>query len=137
MTAKAQKKAPSKVAPKTAPQKTVVKTAAKTAPQKFGAVPDLDDDDFEVIQTGTLNPFVDWKQTPVIEGVVSNPRQVTGGQYGAQDVVDVGDYTVGLVSALANLPDHVGEYVRITCEGMVTTKKGNNCYAFTIQRKKQ
>lgn len=121
------KKAPAP-APKNAPQKTT-----KTAKQ---APPVIDDDDFEVIQTADLKPFVDWDETPVIEGVVANPRQVTGGKYGAQDVVDVGDYTVGLVAALQNLGDHVGEYVRITCAGLRETKKGNHAYAFTVQRRK-
>lgn len=97
--------------------------------------PVIDDDDFEVVQTADLKPFVDWEATPVIEGVVSNMRQVTG-QYGAQDVVDVGDHTVGLVAALVNLPKYEGEYIRITCAGMRETKKGNHAYAFTVQRKK-
>ncbi|MDD5348504.1 MAG: hypothetical protein PHT59_07815 [Candidatus Omnitrophica bacterium] len=121
------KKAPAP-APKTVSKKT-------TAPVRKAAPAVVDDDDFEVIQTADLKPFADWSTTPMIEGVVQNPRQVTG-QYGAQDVVDVGAYTVGLVAALSNLTDHVGEYIRITCEGKRETKKGNHAYAFTIQRKK-
>ena len=102
-------------------------TAKKTQTQQ-----PVNDDGFRVVKSADLKPFVDWEETPQIEGVVSNHRTIKGGKFGEQEAVDVGEYSVGLTSALVSLPDHDGEYVRLRYEGETTTKKGNTVKRFTI-----
>jgi len=90
---------------------------------------------FEIVQTSELKPFVDWTKTPIIEGKVGNFREIDG-EYGMQDVCDVGDYSVGIVTTLKSLSKYEGEYLRIKYEGMKASKDGRQFKAFVILRRK-
>lgn len=120
-----------KTSPKKAPAASTSGIAPKTNPQR-AALDAIKNDGFHVVKKAKLSPFIDWDEQPVIEGIVSNFRTVTGGKFGDQDVVDVGDYSVGLTASLVSLPDHDGEYIRIIYEGDEQTKKGNTVKTFTI-----
>ena len=125
MTAKKQtspKKAPAASTSGIVPKKNPTRTFEKN----------VDNNGFHVVKKAHLSPFVVWEDEPVIEGIVSSFRTVKGGKFGDQDVVDVGDYSVGLTASLVSLPDHDGEYVRVIYEGDEPTKKGNVVKTFTI-----
>jgi len=92
----------------------------------------MSDDGFKIVRTSELKPFVNWDETPTIEGNVSNFRTIKGGKYGDQDAVDVGEYSVGLTAALISLPEYEGKYIRIRYEGEGETKKGNKVKKFTV-----
>jgi hypothetical protein len=125
-------------AKKTAPKKAPVKTAP-VSEKKMNLdnrkIPADNDDGFRVVKKAHLSPFVDWDETPVIEGLVSNFRTVKGGKFGDQDVIDVGENSVGITAGLVALPDYDGKYIRIRYEGEEETKKGNTVKLFTILEK--
>lgn len=89
------------------------------------------DDGFHVVQSSELKPFVDWNETPAIEGVCGNFRIVKG-EFGDQEVCDVGEFSVGMSTTLHNLPKYNGEYLRIRYEGMQESKGGRTFKSFTI-----
>jgi hypothetical protein len=105
--------------------------ATKKQPQQA----EFTEDGFEIVQTSELKPFVDWSKTPIIEGKVGNFREIDG-EYGMQDVCDVGDYSVGIVTTLKSLSKYEGDYLRIKYEGMKASKDGRQFKAFVILRRK-
>ncbi len=120
---------------KTATKKTPASNQSGNEPKKNPqrqALDNINNDGFRVVKKAKLAPFVDWDETPMIEGVVTNYRTIKGGKFGDQDAVDVGEHSVGLTASLITLPDHEGEYVRIIYEGEEITKKGNTVKTFTI-----
>jgi hypothetical protein len=126
---------------------TAKKTATKKAPAKNAPVeekkmnldnrkiPADSDDGFRIVKKAHLSPFVDWEEEPVVEGIVSNFRTVKGGKFGDQDVIDVGEHSIGITAGLVSLPDYDGKYVRIRYEGVEETKKGNTVKLFTVLEK--
>jgi hypothetical protein len=91
---------------------------------------------FEKIEIASNKPFVDWDKTPEIEGLVSNHRELKG-DYGTQEIIDVGDWSVNILSALKGLPRFENEYLKIKYLGMQDNKKGTRKFkAFEIFRRK-
>jgi len=89
---------------------------------------------FEKVESQN-KPFVDWDQTKEIEGVVSNVREMKG-DYGTQEICDVGDFSVNITAALSGVPRLKGEYLKIVYLGMQESKKGRQFKAFDIFRRK-
>ena len=106
--------------------------AKKNSPQKNVPAPE---EEWDLVKPADLKPFVDWSKTPEIEGLVSNFR-ILEGEYGVQDVIDVGEYSVGITTALRALTNLSGAYVKITYEGMEESSKGRQFKNFTILRRK-
>lgn len=96
----------------------------------------LADDGYEIVKPADLKPFVDWSKTPEIEGIVSNLREIDG-EFGVQEVVDVGEYSVGITTALRSLTKNDGEYLKIRFEGLEESSKGRQFKNFTILRRKE
>jgi hypothetical protein len=91
---------------------------------------------FEKIEQPTNKPFIDWDKTPEIEGKIENIREIKS-DYGAQEVCDIGDWTVNISAALKSLPRYEGEYLKIKYLGMQENKKGTRTFrAFEIYRRK-
>ena len=93
------------------------------------------EDGFEIVQTSELKPFVDWTKTPIIEGKVGNFREIDG-EYGKQDVCDVGNYSVGITTTLTSLSKYEGDFLRIKYDGLKNSKDGRQFKAFVILRRK-
>lgn len=91
----------------------------------------ISDDGFTKVQSSELKPFVDWNEIPIIEGICNNFRIVKG-DFGDQEVCDVGDHSVGITTALHNLTKYDGQYLRIKYEGMLQSKKGRDFKSFTV-----
>lgn len=89
---------------------------------------------FEKIET-SINPFVNWNETKEIEGIVSNVREIDG-EFGPQEICDVGKFSVNITTALRSLPRYEGEYIKIVYLGMCESKKGRSFKAFDIFRRK-
>ena len=87
-------------------------------------------------ETVNQKPF--WKpetEGTQIEGIVSHLREVPG-QFGVQEVIDVGEFSVGISAGLGPLPAYEGKYVRITYQGFDKSKKGRDFKKFLIEVRK-
>jgi hypothetical protein len=87
-------------------------------------------------ETVNQKPF--WKpetEGAQVEGIVTHLREVPG-QYGVQEVIDVGEFSVGISAGLNPLPAYEGRYVRITYQGFDKSKKGRDFKKFLIEVKK-
>jgi hypothetical protein len=90
-------------------------------------------DEWEIVNQ---KPF--WKpesESAQIEGVVTHTREVPG-EFGVQQVVDVGEFSVGISAGLNALPAYEGRYVRITYQGFDKSKKGRDFKKFLIEVRK-
>ena len=96
----------------------------------------LTEDGFEIVSSGEIKPFIDWEDTPILEGTVGMPRQIATIN-GTQDVVTVGDYTVGISAGLRDLPFLQGRYVRIKFLGRVELMNGRTFKKFTVLARKE
>lgn len=94
------------------------------------------DDGYEIVKPAALKPFINWEKQPEIEGIVSNFREIDG-DYGLQSVCDVGDFSVGITSALGALLKLEGVYLKIRFEGLEESSKGRQFKNFTILRRKE
>lgn len=80
-------------------------------------------------------PF--WKpaEGDQIEGLCSNVREIES-QFGTQNVVNVGYYTVGISAGLRALYKLTGVYVRLTYVGLtLNPESGRHFKKFTVERK--
>ena len=96
----------------------------------------LTEDGFEIVSSGEIKPFIDWEDTPILEGTVGMPRQIATIN-GTQDVVTVGDYTVGISAGLRDLPSLQGRYVRIKFLGRVELMNGRTYKKFAVLARKE
>lgn len=70
-----------------------------------------------------------------ITGICSDVREIES-QYGTQDIVDVGDYTVGISAGLRALYKLSGVYVRLTYVGLtLNPESGRYFKKFKVERK--
>ncbi len=69
------------------------------------------------VNTGDYKPF--WNPNPkdFIEGDVGNLRSMNG-NFGPQDIIDVGEFSVNLSAGLAPMYKLLGKFVRLTYIGM-------------------
>ena len=104
----------------------------KTVTEKHIPAPN---EEWDLVKPANLLPFIDWSITPEIEGVISNHREIDG-EYGLQNVCDVGEYSVGITTALRALLKLDGDYVKIRFEGLEESSKGRQFKNFTILRRK-
>jgi hypothetical protein len=107
-------------------------SAKKTVVEK--QIP-TENEEWDLVKPANLLPFVKWEITPEIEGVITNHREIDG-EYGKQEICDVGEYSVGITTALRALLKLDGDYVKIKFEGLEESSKGRQFKNFTIRRKK-
>ncbi len=89
---------------------------------------------YVIRQSSDLKPFINWDEQPEVEGALSNFREVDG-DFGTQEVCDVGDFSVGITTALHGLKKLEGKTVLIVYDGEKESKKGRMFKSFTIYEK--
>jgi hypothetical protein len=82
-----------------------------------------------------MSPF--WKpekEGETIEGYVEDIRSIEG-EFGANEVCTIGDFTVGISAGLLQLRRMNGEYVKVVYEGIIPLEKGKKLKKFSVLRR--